>query len=424
MAKENVFKDFTNLYELSKTLRFELKPIGNTQKMLEDNKVFEKDKTRADAYKATKPFLDKLHREFINEALKGADISGLSDYPEFFKEWKKDKKSPIIKKQLEQKESALRNEIKVFFDGQGKIWAEDYANLGLKQKDYEMLFEEGVFKLLKEKNGKEEGVEISDEKGEMISIFDGWKGFTGYFVKFQETRRNFYKTDGKVGRISTRIIDQNLRRFADNLDIFEKLKDKLDFSEVEGFFGKKMAEVFNIGFYNKCLLQNGIDFYNDVLGGKTLENGEKKKGINELVNQYRQTHKVEKLPFLKSLDKQILSEKEKFIDEIENEDEFLVVLKDFYNRSDEKINVLEELINHFTGNIEDYELDKIYISKEAFNTISRKWTSDTGNFESALFNAMKKGKENVSKKEDEGFKFPDFIALDYISKPYIKFLLL
>ena len=41
--KEKNFEEFTNLYELSKTLRFELKPIGETQEMLEENKVFEKD---------------------------------------------------------------------------------------------------------------------------------------------------------------------------------------------------------------------------------------------------------------------------------------------------------------------------------------------------------------------------------------------
>ena len=30
------FGDFTNLYEVQKTLRFELKPVGNTPKMLEE----------------------------------------------------------------------------------------------------------------------------------------------------------------------------------------------------------------------------------------------------------------------------------------------------------------------------------------------------------------------------------------------------
>ncbi len=41
---QKTFENFTNQYELSKTLRFELKPVGKTQKMLEENSVFEKDK--------------------------------------------------------------------------------------------------------------------------------------------------------------------------------------------------------------------------------------------------------------------------------------------------------------------------------------------------------------------------------------------
>ncbi len=43
MSNQFIFKDFTNLYELSKTLRFELKPVGETQKMLKENQIFFKD---------------------------------------------------------------------------------------------------------------------------------------------------------------------------------------------------------------------------------------------------------------------------------------------------------------------------------------------------------------------------------------------
>jgi len=51
---KKTFQEFTNLYELSKTLRFELKPVGNTLKMLRDNKVFEKDEEVSKNYKETK----------------------------------------------------------------------------------------------------------------------------------------------------------------------------------------------------------------------------------------------------------------------------------------------------------------------------------------------------------------------------------
>ena len=41
---KSIFDNFTNLYEVQKTLRFELKPVGNTQKMLDEADVFGKDK--------------------------------------------------------------------------------------------------------------------------------------------------------------------------------------------------------------------------------------------------------------------------------------------------------------------------------------------------------------------------------------------
>lgn len=40
-------KQFTNLYQLSKTLRFELKPIGITKENIETSGILERDNQRA-----------------------------------------------------------------------------------------------------------------------------------------------------------------------------------------------------------------------------------------------------------------------------------------------------------------------------------------------------------------------------------------
>jgi len=69
MPKNNQLNQFTNLYEMQKTLRFELKPIANTKKMLEEDQVVEKDHLIKRKYEQTKPFFDRLHREFVAEAL-------------------------------------------------------------------------------------------------------------------------------------------------------------------------------------------------------------------------------------------------------------------------------------------------------------------------------------------------------------------
>lgn len=328
------FDEFTNLYELSKTLRFELKPTDATKIMLEENKVFQIDEIIQEKYKKTKPYFDRLHREFVKESLSNAKLSDLYEYKEALKNVKnitretlaKDKKA--LETILEKEEKRLRKEIVVNFDNTAKNWVETkYSDLKFEKKNVNFLFEkkgDGIFSVLEKRYGHEEdafvfvpkkdkkGEICLDENGEVILekhfIFDEWKGFTGYFTKFFETRKNFYKDEaekghGKAGQISTRIVDQNLRRFCDNINDFKKTKDKINFSEVEQNFNITMSEVFSLDFYNSCFLQDGIDNYNEILGGKTLENGEKLKGVNELINKYRQDHKGEKLPFLKTLDK-------------------------------------------------------------------------------------------------------------------------
>lgn len=413
---DSVFSQFTGQYSLSKTLRFELRPVGNTQKMLEDENVFKKDELIQEKYIKTKPYFDLLHRDFVEEALKDVNISGLPSYFEIYQRWAKDKKK--YQKELQNKEQALRKEVVIFLDATAKCWAEKkYPEIGIKKKDIGIFFEEDVFAILKKRYGEDSEAQITDEvSGEIVSIFDSWKGFTGYFNKFQETRKNLYKDDGTATAHATRIIDQNLKRFCDNLEIIKGIRGIIDFSEVEDNFKYSMDEIFSLKFYSKCLLQDGINFYNKILGGEVLQDGTKLKGINELINKYRQDNRGVKMSFLKLLDKQILSEKEEFLDGIKDDKELLVVLEKFYQVAEEKISILKSLIQDFNQNNEKYNLAEVYISKEAFNTISRKWTHETSKFEEWLYNAMKPDRLVGLKydKKEESYKFPDFIALSYV----------
>ena len=74
MTSADIFSEFTNLYSLSKTLRFELKPIGKTLENMRDNLKFDKnlqtffsDQEIENAYQTLKPIFDSLHEEFITE---------------------------------------------------------------------------------------------------------------------------------------------------------------------------------------------------------------------------------------------------------------------------------------------------------------------------------------------------------------------
>ena len=58
------FEHFTNRYELSKTLKRELKPVWETGELLEKMRVIAVDKKRKESYDKVKTYIDKIHRKF------------------------------------------------------------------------------------------------------------------------------------------------------------------------------------------------------------------------------------------------------------------------------------------------------------------------------------------------------------------------
>ena len=423
----SLFDQFVQQYQLSKTLRFELKPVGETSELLEEEKVFRKDKALQENYEKTKPYLDRLHRAFVKEALakeKGTFTEKeLKEYAELCQKFQaaKEHKVKKDKTELAKKEKELRQKITQSFEQQAQAWAEKYSLNSKKeskkkdQKALSILFGVEVFKILQARYGEEEGTKIRDPStGEQISLFAAWQKFSGYFTKFQETRKNFYKNDGKASAIATRTIDQNLKRFCNNRVVFEKSLKGLDFSEVEKNFGKSLEQVFALDFYNHCLLQEGIDEYNQILGGGTLANGEKRKGLNELINKYNQDQKDQKdqkRPYLRKLDKQILSEQEKLIGEIENEEELLAELKDFHQTAAAKTKSLKRLLPDFFKHNATYDIAKIYITKEALNTIAYRWTDEAPLLQQSLGEVLKQ--EKIVNSAD---KLPDCIALKHLKE--------
>jgi hypothetical protein len=440
MPKKEISKSlevFTNIYPISKTLRFELKPIENTENMLKQDNIIEIDKNRRDSYIRIKPYLDDLHRCFIKESLSEKGLKDLGNYFEIYKEYRsnkkkylEDKKKEGAKKSLDRSERKLsdskkwlRKEILSLFNIKAEEWSEENLTGSKVIDGPDLLSQKQVFEILKNKYGNIEETFITDpETGEKSSIFDGWKDFTGYFNKFFETRRNLYKDDGTATAIPTRIIDQNLDRFLENKIIWEeKIKNIIDVEstkEIEKETGLNKDEAFSVDHYNQCMLQTGIDKYNEFIGGKTLETGKKIKGVNEIINEYKQVNKDKKIPFLKKLDKQILSEKEKFLDEIEDEKELLQMLKGLYNVAREKFKTLANLLEDFFCNPQKYNLEEIYISKQAYNTISRMWTDNTDAWNENLHQTLKKDKiaSSSDKKKDGTYNFKDFISLEYIKR--------
>ena len=57
---------FIGLYPVSKTLRFELRPVGKTKEHMDKMDYLASDEEKAEVYVKMKGYIDDYHRKFIN----------------------------------------------------------------------------------------------------------------------------------------------------------------------------------------------------------------------------------------------------------------------------------------------------------------------------------------------------------------------
>lgn len=67
-------EQFIGLYPLSKTLRFELLPVGKTAEKFLASGILGRDKQKAENYPAVKKLIDEWHKNLINESLKDKNL--------------------------------------------------------------------------------------------------------------------------------------------------------------------------------------------------------------------------------------------------------------------------------------------------------------------------------------------------------------
>lgn len=341
---------FTGLYSVSKTLRFELRPMGKTLGYIEANGILDTDFQRADSYKKVKKIIDRYHKQFIDEALFGLQLEGLDEYYQLYTIKRDDKNE----KKFENLQTSLRKQIVKRFAMHPK-----YKNLFKKE-----LIQEDLYSF----------VSGNAEEEKLVKDF---KDFTTYFSGFHENRKNMYTDENKASAIAYRIIHQNLPKFIDNMYVFSLIKncevgDKLD-ELLENLRTKISLEDISVYFeiqgFNQVMTQQGIDTYNTILGAFSTEDNRKIKGLNEYINLYNQQNK-QRIPKMKPLFKQILSDREKvsFIPEQFGTDkEVLDAVEEFYATLRQNIFENEEQINidKLISNISGYNLNKIFIKNDS-----------------------------------------------------------
>lgn len=324
-------EQFINRYPLSKTLRFSLIPIGETENNFNKNLLLEKDKQRAANYEKVKGYIDRFHKEYIESVLSKARIEKVDEYANLY--WKSNKDDSDIKA-MESLENDMRKQISKQLKSNAR-----YKRLFGKE-----LICEDLPSFLTDK----------DER-ETVECF---RSFTTYFKGFNTNRENMYSSDEKSTAIAYRCINDNLPRFLDNVKSFQKVFDNLSDetiiklnTDLYNIFGRNIEDIFSIDYFEFVLAQSGIEIYNSMIGGYTCSDGTKIQGLNEYINLYNQqvakNEKSKRLPLMKPLYKQILSEKDSvsFIPEKFNSDnEVLLAIEDYYTGHIGDIDLLTELL--------------------------------------------------------------------------------
>ena len=342
-------QQFTNLYPVSKTLRFELIPDERTKTILEHTDLIAQDEHRAESYTLVKKIIDRYHKNYIDNVLGKLRLPG--DYLEGLCElYSKSQKSDADKKALEQLQDKLR---KMIADALTK-------DNRFKRIDKKELIREDILSVI-----------TPDER----ALIDEFRDFTTYFTGFHENRQNMYSAEAQSTAIAYRLIHENLPKFIDNMVTFAKIaaspvaeKFPQLYQEMAEYLNvREIGDLFQLDYYTELLTQTQIEVYNAVIGGRTVEDSDKKiQGINEYVNLYNQQQptKDTRLPKLKPLFKQILSDREAVSwlpEEFESDKDMLEAVRDCYHSlNDHVFGLLREMLTNLSG----YNLDGIYIPND------------------------------------------------------------
>ena len=102
--KNSGLEQFTNLYSLSKTLRFELIPVEGTAETIQQNDILAEDKKLADSYQKIKPTLDAFHRAFIDRCLSDVKLENLDRYYDLYHVGDEEKRTKKYQDELKKQE--------------------------------------------------------------------------------------------------------------------------------------------------------------------------------------------------------------------------------------------------------------------------------------------------------------------------------
>lgn len=415
----SIFENFTNLYPLSKTLKFELKPylsdgMSETEKAkhLESfwesylyGAIYKGDFERNESYPIVKELLDIFHRRFIKDALGSFVCKETHTWQALYDLYIKDRKA----KEFTDMQNSIRQDIVNHFKSHD--W---WRYMG----SYQKLIEDLIPTLVLNDD------EFFDEAKERLSLdkdvlkrhLDTFRRFSVYFGKYQKNRDNMYKSENQGTAIANRIVNENFPKFADNIMVYLRLKencltqlDEVERNLAKYLDGRKLGDIFTPEYFNECLTETGIVKYNWLLGGNP---NEEVIGVNDIGNKFIQ-HNPQTTLHLKDLRmsmlfKQILSDREQisflpqqFADGKDGDKEMIEAIE-LFNLKVKNQNLLNHISQVF-AQIASKEVDdrRVYVVGNNITSLSKMLYGSWNALGEALRSEFVVGNSKKGKKELE-----------------------
>jgi len=449
-------KQFTNLYQVSKTLRFELQPIGKTKETfkgwlekidtaipdVDDENLFLRDKKIKEAYLAIKPIMDSIHEEFIEKSLSSKEAKNI-DFSDYYSLFKEKKVSSEFEKRLRKKisdtysiagdyfiseiEKTIANQ-KRKSNKKAAVAEEEKITKRKSKKPFECLTDvKMLFYLSANVKRLAEQHEIDEET--LSRYIQTFKGFWGYLDGYNQNRENYYESEKETSTaVATRIVNENLPTFCNNilrfekrekeyLNVFQYLKNNNRETKIKNSLGEEedvvpiRASIFKIEHFNECLTQSQIEEYNRVIGNYNL-----------LINLYNQLRSEEteyrEIDEFEKLRKQIGCGKKPTNFDMLHDDSELKELLQKAGEAGEKmfgtenkqaeISTLPQFVK-FLKDCNNWE--GIYMSKAAINIISSLYFANWHSIEDKLYEAKAKACITYDKNREEPIQLRDAVEL-------------
>lgn len=462
---------FTNLYQVIKTLRFELEPITETKKWLQEfSKVFHSNKYCAsddnffatdvkivEAKKVLMEVLNKIHENIIYSALTSATVRkiDISQYYDSYISNNDERKGAYVKELRKTLKSSFFDVIKNFNKDvlvttgskevdENEDGGREKNNIPKKEQDWDSLLKdlksERLLSFINIKADKYTSRRIKKEK-----IQNACKDFTRrYWVllsQFLTNRENYYEFDKeKDTAVATRIVSDLLPTFCLNASQYQRRQEEYDalFGRLQSLGivmqiknpAKGMMEtiqsfdtsIYDINSFSMYINQKGIEKYNAARARN-----------NELINLYNQNCGKKKecklKPFAK-LHKQIGCRASTTVERVvinrdwdkskqeHNEGTSLeAVLKMIIKRANEmlisnEVNYSEPRLANLVHYLKEREnCEGIYVSDQALRIISSRYLEDWYSLQNLLLREKSVGSYDPTKEINEQFKLNAAVEL-------------